>query len=93
MDISLEMGGDVEWVELSLTGALGKTIEHRQEVGQGTTKRPYHRKEAIVLGMRQLVNKAVTAGLICVSPSESTTSNTSKPINESGMSLTDWGLS
>lgn len=84
-------GEPTEWIEVKLSDLL-HTIEHRQEVGEGTP-RTYRRKEALVIAMRQLIDKALQAGLISVSVSlsDSKTLNTTRGKRSSGTSSTGSG--
>lgn len=81
-----------EWIKLSLAGIFQK-IEHEYEVGSGTP-RTYRREEAIVIGLRQLVAKAIRAGLIIVSvsPLDSKTLSTTTERKPSGASSTELGF-
>jgi hypothetical protein len=63
LEISLEQGQDSEWVTLSLSSNTASVLI-RCEVDQTTANRSYHRKEAIVIGLRRLVSDAVDQGLI-----------------------------
>jgi len=67
-------------------------VAHRQEVGTNTINRAFHRREAIVIGMRQLVAKAIDQNLISVSLGASRISNTGTASDKSTMSSTDWGF-
>jgi hypothetical protein len=94
LNISMEEG-DPECVVLSLTNTVSHgTIVHRHEVGTGTLDRIYHRREAIVIGMRQLVAKAIDQKLISItSHGESMMLNTATTgLDKSTISSTDWGF-
>jgi hypothetical protein len=96
LDISLDEEHGVEWITLTLTisyldqGAeWQKQAVHKQEVGDNSTNRAYHRREAMVIGMRQLVNKAIEQQLISLSPGAWKISVGGKA---SSLSASDWGF-
>ena len=93
LNLSISLEGDPECVVLYLgnTSSHG-IVAHRQEVGTNTTNRAHHRKEAIVIGMRQLVSKAIEQNLIPVYLGISKTSSTGTVSDKSTMSSTDWGF-
>lgn len=82
-----DQGEPTEWIEIRIQD-LFQGVEHRQEVGEGTP-RTYRRKEALVIAMRQLIDKALQTGLISVSPSDSKTLNITRVKRSSGTSSTE----
>jgi hypothetical protein len=88
LDISLDEENGVEWIILTLTIGHQQAV-HEQEVGDNSTNRAYHRKEAMVIGMRQLVNKAIEQQLISLSPGAWKISVGGKA---SSLSASDWGF-
>lgn len=94
LELELDQRGDTEWIKFTLTSPRNTCVIKRwQQVSTNTLNRPYHRREALVIGLRQLVGAALSEGLISVSLGGSTpTSPTSTVPNESTMSETDWGF-
>jgi hypothetical protein len=93
LNLSISVEEDPEYIVLSLASASSHgSVIHRQEVGSNTTNRAYHRKEALVIGVRHLMSKAVDQNLISVSLGAWKISNTGTSSPESTMSSTEWGF-
>lgn len=68
LSIWLEAAPEWELIKIRLVDKLAmKKVEVTAEPGMNTPNRAYHRKEAITIAMRRLVDQAVTDGLISVS--------------------------
>jgi hypothetical protein len=73
LSIDLETDGIEEWIKLKLEDRTN-LVEIDYPVGQNTLNQPYHREEAMVIGLRRLIRQAIKEGLICVCPGVSTNS-------------------
>jgi hypothetical protein len=93
LGLSIALEGDPECLILYLSNPSSHgMVTHQHEVGTNTENRAYHRKEALVIAMRQLVSKAVEQNLISVCPGASKTSSIGSGSGRSTMSSTDWGF-
>lgn len=67
LSIDLVQKDEQQLIKLKLEDPIQmEDIEVRQTIATNTTNRPYHRREAMVIGMRRLVTAAIDKSLIKV---------------------------